>query len=84
MPNFVAAAAVGASSRLRAIGTLPTEYNAGVSFHVTQTTTARFATVNTTSGFFGTTGGRVRCADPGPRGAVRWDTHDESLARELQ
>jgi hypothetical protein len=36
---------------LRAQVTVPAEYNAGVSFDVTQTTTARFFTIHTTRGF---------------------------------
>jgi hypothetical protein len=40
-------------ARLRATGPLPSEYSAGVSFDVTQTSTARFATVHSTKGFLG-------------------------------
>lgn len=42
-----------ATGRLRAQGTLPAEYNSGVSFDITQTTTARFFTIHTSRGFLG-------------------------------
>ena len=59
--------------RLRAAGTLPTEYSAGVSFDVTQTTTARFATVHTTRDFLNTAG-TYDVQIPDLTAAIGWDT----------
>ena len=82
-----AAARAEHPGRLRAIGTLLTECNAGVSNDVTQTRAARFATVHTTIGV-PRHRGRVRCAGPGSqrRGWERFGRRrpDESLAREIQ
>jgi hypothetical protein len=61
------------SGRLRAQGTLPTEYNSGVAFDVTQTTTAKFATVTATRGFLGA-GNAYDIQVPDLSGAVGWDT----------
>ena len=62
-----------AAGRLRAAGTLPTEYSAGVSFDVTQTSTARFATVHATSGFLGTAGS-YDVQVPDLTSVTGWDT----------
>ncbi|MEO9034067.1 MAG: hypothetical protein ABI442_01045 [Gemmatimonadaceae bacterium] len=62
-----------AAGRLRATGTLPTEYSAGVSLDVTQTTTARFASVHTTKGFLSTTG-VYDIQMPDLSSATGWDT----------
>src|SRR5262249_14085145 len=59
--------------RLRATGTLPTEYSAGVSFDVTQTSTARFATVQATRDFLATAG-TYDIQIPDLSAAVGWDT----------
>jgi hypothetical protein len=64
--------AVG-GGRLRATGTLPAAYSAGVSLDVTQTSTARFANVQATSGFLGTSG-TYDIQMPDLTGAVGWDT----------
>ncbi|MGQ0650520.1 MAG: hypothetical protein ACT4P7_23520 [Gemmatimonadaceae bacterium] len=52
-PPMAAATVTSTGGRLRAQGTLPAEYNAGVTFDVSQTTTARFATIHATRGFLG-------------------------------
>ncbi len=62
------------AGRLRAQGTLPTEYQAGVSFDVTQTTTARFATIHTTRGFLGGSS-TYDVQIPDFSAAVGWDTN---------
>jgi hypothetical protein len=62
-----------AAGRLRAIGTLPTEYSSGVSFDVTQTSTGRFATVHTTRDFLATAG-TYDVQIPDLSAAVGWDT----------
>ena len=59
--------------RLRAVGTLPTEYSAGVSFDVTQTSTARYATVHTTRDFLNTAG-TYDVQMPDLSSAIGWDT----------
>jgi hypothetical protein len=73
MPAPTVTVATGAAGRLRAVGTLPTEYAAGVTLDVTQTTTGRFATVHTTSGFLNTAG-TYDVQIPDLTGAVGWDT----------
>jgi hypothetical protein len=67
------AVTVPAAGRLRAAGTLPTEYSAGVSFDVTQTSTARYATVHTTRDFLNTAG-TYDVQMPDLTGAIGWDT----------
>jgi hypothetical protein len=59
--------------RLRATGTLPSEYGAGVSFDVTQASTARFATVHATKGYLGTTG-TYDVQIPDLSSAIGWDS----------
>jgi len=59
--------------RLRAQGTLPTEYNSGVTFDVTQTSTARFYTIHATRGFLGA-GNAYDLQMPDLTGAIGWDT----------
>ncbi|MGH7618307.1 MAG: hypothetical protein ACREPM_13875 [Gemmatimonadaceae bacterium] len=71
-PN-VTVVAGSPAGRLRATGTLPTEYSAGVSFDVTQTSTAHFATVHATRDFLGTAG-TYDVEIPDLSGAVGWDT----------
>ena len=71
MPAATVSAVV--SGRLRAQGTLPTEYNTGVSFDVTQTTTARFFSIHTTRGFLGA-GSTYDIQMPDLSGAIGWDT----------
>ena len=62
-----------AAGRLRAQGSLPAEYNTGVSFDVTQTTTVRFFTLHTTRGFLGA-GSSFDIQMPDLSGAIGWDT----------
>jgi hypothetical protein len=71
-PTVTAVAGLPAG-RLRAVGTLPTEYAAGVTFDVTQTTTGRFATVHTTRGFLNTAG-TYDVQIPDVTGAIGWDS----------
>lgn len=59
--------------RLRAQGTVPTEYQSGVTFDVTQTTTGRFATIHATRGFLGA-GNGYDLQMPDLTGAIGWDT----------
>lgn len=74
MPTPSVTAVPGApAGRLRATGTLPTEYSAGVSFDVTQTATARFATVHTTRDFLNTAG-IYDVQIPDLTAAIGWDT----------
>lgn len=73
MPTPTVTAVAGSAGRLRAVGTLPAEYSAGVSFDVTQTSTARFATVHTTRDFLGTAG-TYDVQIPDLSGAIGWDT----------
>jgi hypothetical protein len=63
----------GPGGRLRAQGTLPNELNAGVSFDITQTTRARFATVQATRGFFGA-GNAYSLEIPDLSAAIGWDS----------
>jgi len=58
---------------LRAQGTLPGEYNTGVSFDVTQTTTARFYTIHATRGFLGA-GNAYSLEMPDLSAVLGWDT----------
>jgi len=75
MPAASVSAVTGApAGRLRAQGTLPNEYNTGVSFDVTQTTTARFATIHATRGFLGA-GTSYDIQLPDLTAAVGWDTN---------
>ena len=71
-PSVTAVAGLPAG-RLRATGVLPTEYAAGVTFDVTQTSTARFATVHTTRAFLGTAS-TYDVQIPDLTGVVGWDT----------
>ncbi|HTE46741.1 MAG TPA: hypothetical protein VK636_15925 [Gemmatimonadaceae bacterium] len=71
-PTVTAVAGLPAG-RLRAVGTLPTAYAAGVTFDVTQTSTARFATVHS-SGAFLNAAGVYDVQIPDLSGAVGWDT----------
>ena len=71
-PNVTSVTALG-QGRLRAQGTVPTEYSAGVSFDITQTTTARFATVHATRGFLGA-GTTYDIQVPDLTAAIGWDT----------
>lgn len=64
---------VAGPGRLRAQGTLPPEYTSGVSFDITQTTTARFATVQATRGALGA-GAAYDVQLPDLSGAIGWDT----------
>jgi hypothetical protein len=59
--------------RLRAQGTLPAEYNSGVTFDITQTSTARFFTIHATRGFLGA-GNAYDLQMPDLSGAIGWDT----------
>jgi hypothetical protein len=59
--------------RLRAQGTVPTEYQSGVTFDVTQTTTGRFATIHASRGFLGA-GANYDLQMPDLSGAIGWDT----------
>jgi hypothetical protein len=70
----VTAVAGTPGGRLRIQGTLPTEYNAGVSFDVTQTTIARFATIHATRGFLGA-GTTYDTQLPDLSAALGWDTN---------
>ena len=62
-----------APGRLRIQGTLPTEYNSGVSFDLTQTTTAKFYTIYSSRGFLGA-GSSYDLQMPDLSGAIGWDT----------
>ncbi len=73
MPAPAVTVVSSSAGRLRASGTLPTEYSAGVSFDMTQTSTARFATIHTTRDFLGTAGS-YDVQFPDLSGAVGWDT----------
>lgn len=64
---------VVAPGRLRAQGTLPNEYNTGVAFDITQTTTATFATVQATRGFMGA-GNGYDVQVPDLTAVTGWDT----------
>jgi hypothetical protein len=63
----------GPGGRLRAQGTLPNELNAGASLDITQTTTARFATVQATRGFLGA-GNSYVLEIPDLGAAIGWDS----------
>jgi hypothetical protein len=58
---------------LRAQVTVPAEYNAGVSFDVTQTTTGRFFTIHTTRGF-NNNSSTFDLQMPDLSGVLGWDT----------
>ena len=74
MPAATVTAVAGApAGRLRAVGTLPNEYNSGVSLDVTQTSIDRFATVHATRGFLGA-GTAYDLQMPDLSGVVGWDT----------
>jgi hypothetical protein len=74
MPAPSVSAVTGtAAGRLRAQGTLPTEYTSGVSFDVTQTSTARFVTVHASRGFLGA-GSGYDVQVPDLSAAIGWDT----------
>jgi hypothetical protein len=60
-------------ARLRAQGTVPNEYNTGVSFEVSQAGIARYATINATRGFLGA-GVTYDVQMPDLTGVVGWDT----------
>ncbi len=64
---------IAAPGRLRAQGTLPTQYNTGVTFDITQTTTATFATIHTSRGFLGA-GSTYDIQFPDLTAAIGWDT----------
>jgi len=70
----VTALAGAPAARLRAQGTLPAEYAAGVSFDMTQTANARFATIHATRGFIGA-GTTYDLQMPDLTAAVGWDTN---------
>jgi len=74
LPNPSIGVVAGApAGRLRVQGTLPTEYTSGVSLDVTQTSTARFATVHASRGFLG--GGPTYDVQiPDLTGVIGWDT----------
>lgn len=61
------------AGRLRAVGTLPNEYNSGVAFDVTQSTANHFATVYATRGFLGA-GNAYDIQIPDLSAAIGWDT----------
>lgn len=63
----------GPGGRVRVQGSLPTEYNTGVAFDITQTTTAKFATVTATRAFLGA-GSNYDIQIPDLSGAIGWDT----------
>jgi len=60
--------------RIRAQGTLPNEYNSGVSLDVTQTTGPRYATIHATRGFLGS-GSAYDMQLPDLSGVVGWDSN---------
>jgi hypothetical protein len=75
MPAASVSAVAGApAGRLRAQGSLPNEYNSGVSFDMTQTSIARFATIHATRGFLGA-GTTYDIQLPDLTGAVGWDSN---------
>jgi hypothetical protein len=63
----------GPGGRLRAQGTLPNELNAGVGLDITQTSTARFATVQATRDFLGA-GNDYSLEVPDLSAAIGWDS----------
>jgi hypothetical protein len=68
-----ATVSVVAPGYLRAQGTLPAEYNTGVAFDVTQSSTARFYTIHTTRGFLGA-GNTYSLEMPDLSAVLGWDT----------
>jgi hypothetical protein len=64
---------MAAPGRLRVQGVLPAEYNAGVSFDLTQTNTARFFSIHATRGFLGA-GTTYALEMPDLTGVLGWDT----------
>ena len=71
MPAATVTAA--AAGRLRAQGTVPTEYNTGVAFDITQSSTARFFSLYASRGFLGA-GTTYDVQMPDLSGAIGWDT----------
>jgi hypothetical protein len=63
-----------APGRLRAQGTLATEYNTGVAFDITQTTTARFFSLYATRAFMGAGLSTYDVQMPDLSAAIGWDT----------
>ena len=59
--------------RVRAQGTLPNEYNSGVSMDIGQTASDRYVTINATRGFLGA-GNAYDIQVPDLTGVVGWDT----------
>jgi hypothetical protein len=75
MPAATVSVVTGAPpARLRAQGTLPNEYNSGVSFDIAQTSIARFATIHATRGFLGA-GATYDVQLPDLSVVVGWDTN---------
>jgi hypothetical protein len=64
----------GTAPRLRAQGTLPNEYNAGVSLDFSQPTIARFGTVHTTRAALGA-GTTYDIQMPDLTAAIGWDSN---------
>lgn len=74
MPAPIVSTAPGApAGRLRFQGTLPEEYNTGVSFDITQTGTNNFLTIHTTRGFLGA-GNIYDVSVPDMTAAIGYDT----------
>jgi hypothetical protein len=75
MPAATVTAVTGApAGRLRAQGTVPNEYASGVSFDMTQTTIARFGTINASRGFLGA-GTAYDVQMPDLSAVLGWDTN---------
>jgi hypothetical protein len=80
MPAATVSAVSGApAGRIRAQGSLPTEYNAGVSLDVTQGSIARFATIHATRGFLGA-GSNYDLQIPDLTGVLGWDSEFQTRA----
>jgi hypothetical protein len=74
MPSPVVSPVAGApAGRLRFQGSLPDEYNTGVSIDITQTGSNNFLTIHTTRGFLGA-GNTYDVTTPDLTGAIGWDT----------
>jgi hypothetical protein len=70
----VTAVAGAPAGRLRAQGTLPTEYNTGVSLDVSQPSVPQFATIHATRGFLGA-GAAYDIQIPDLSGVLGWDSN---------
>jgi hypothetical protein len=74
LPTPTVSVVAGTAPRLRAQGTLPNEYNAGVSLDFSQPTIARFGTVHTTRAALGA-GTTYDIQMPDLTAAIGWDSN---------